>query len=156
MLDPALVDAPPEPSAADEARVQRSNGRIVVQAWLASRGLIFAVALLLAVVEGRSVSEMVSNWDVRHFENLATNGYLGEADGTLMAFFPGLPGLLALGLAVGIPIQVTGVVLSLAGSAVASPACSWSARCSSCLSPPEAPTGIPRSAWPPGWPCRSR
>ncbi|HZA74008.1 MAG TPA: hypothetical protein VE476_14000 [Propionibacteriaceae bacterium] len=122
MLDPALVDAPPEPSAADEARVQRSNGRIVVQAWLASRGLIFAVALLLAVVEGRSVSEMVSNWDVRHFENLATNGYLGEPDGTLMAFFPGLPGLLALGLAVGIPIQVTGVVLSLAGSAVAAAA----------------------------------
>ena len=65
---------------------------------------------------------MVSNWDVRHFENLATNGYLGKPDGTLMAFFPGLPGLLALGLTVGIPIQVTGVVLSLAGSAVAAAA----------------------------------
>ena len=36
-------------------RAQRSDGRIVVQAWLASRGLIFAVALLLAVAEGRSV-----------------------------------------------------------------------------------------------------
>jgi hypothetical protein len=122
MLDRALVEAPPEPSAADEARGQRSDGRIVVQAWLASRGLIVAVALLLAVVEGRSVAEMVSNWDVRHFENLAANGYFGEPDGTLMAFFPGLPALLALGLAVGIPVQVTGVALSLAGSAVAAAA----------------------------------
>ena len=122
MLDRALVEAPPEPSAADEARAQRSDGRIVVQAWLASRGLIFAVALVLAVVEGRSVSEMVSNWDVRHFENLAMNGYLGEPNGTLMAFFPGLPTLLAAGLAAGIPIQVTGVVVSLAGSAVAAAA----------------------------------
>ncbi|HLL63800.1 MAG TPA: hypothetical protein VK401_12175 [Propionibacteriaceae bacterium] len=117
-----MVEAPPEPSAADEARAQRSDGRIVIQAWLASRGLIAAVALVLAVVEGRSVSEMVSNWDVRHFENLATNGYLGEPDGTLMAFFPGLPTLLALGLAVGLPIQVSGVLLSLAGSAVAAAA----------------------------------
>ncbi len=117
-----LVEVAPQPSAADEARAQRSDGRIVIQAWLASRGLIAAVALVLAVVEGRSVSDMVSNWDVRHFENLAMRGYLGEPDGILMAFFPGLPTLLALGLAVGIPIQVTGVVLSLAGSAVAAAA----------------------------------
>ena len=122
MLDRALVQTPPEPSAADEARAQRSDGRIVIQAWLASRGLIAAVALVLAVVEGRSVSDMVSNWDVRHFENLATNGYFGEPDGTLMAFFPGLPTLLSFGLAVGLPIQVTGVVLSLIGSALAAAA----------------------------------
>jgi hypothetical protein len=117
-----LVEVAPQPSAADEARAQRSEGRIVIQAWLASRGLIAAVALVLAVVEGRSLSDMVSNWDVRHFENLAMHGYYGEPDGILMAFFPGLPSLLALGLAVGIPIQVTGVVLSLVGSAVAAAA----------------------------------
>jgi hypothetical protein len=117
-----LVEVAPEPSAADEARAQRSDGRIVIQAWLASRGLIAAVLLTLALVENRSISEMVSNWDVRHFENLAMHGYLGEPDGILMAFFPGLPALLALGLTVGIPIQVTGVVLSLIGSAVAAAA----------------------------------
>ena len=116
------MEVPPEPSAADEARAQRSDGRIVIQAWLASRGLIAAVALVLAVVEGRSVSDMVSNWDVRHFENLAMHGYFGEPDGILMAFFPGLPALLALGLSLGISIQVTGVVLSLVGSAVAAAA----------------------------------
>jgi hypothetical protein len=40
----------------------------------------------------------------------------------LMAFFPGMPTLLSFGLAVGIPIQVTGVVLSLIGSALAAAA----------------------------------
>ena len=37
---------------------------------------------------------MVDQWDVEHFTNLAMNGYLGRPDGTLMAFFPGLPALL--------------------------------------------------------------
>ena len=80
------------------------------------------MALLLAVLEGRRISDMVSNWDVRHFGKLAAGGYLAEPDGTLMAFFPGLPVLLALGLDLGIPVAVTGVVLSLAGSAVAAAA----------------------------------
>jgi hypothetical protein len=98
---------------------QSAAGRIVVQAWLASRGLIALVALLLAVLEHRKFGEMVMNWDVRHFENLARYGYLGEPDGILMAFFPGLPALLSLGFSLGIPIALTGVVISLAGSAVA-------------------------------------
>ena len=41
---------------------------------------------------------MVSNWDVRHFGELAAGGYLANPDGTLMAFFPGLPVLLSMGL----------------------------------------------------------
>ena len=86
--------------------------RTVVQAWLASRGLIALVALLLAVYQGRSVSDMVDQWDVEHFTNLAVNGYLGRADGTLMAFFPGLPLLLRLGLEVGVPIWIAGVIIS--------------------------------------------
>ncbi len=98
--------------------------RTVLQAWLASRGLIALVALLLAVYQGRSLADMVDQWDVEHFTNLATNGYLGRADGTLMAFFPGLPVLLRLGLEVGLPIYLTGVVISaicsyLAASALA-------------------------------------
>lgn len=86
--------------------------RTVTQAWLASRGLIALVALLLAVYQGRSLADMVDQWDVEHFTNLAVNGYLGRADGTLMAFFPGLPLLLRLGLELGVPIYLTGVVLS--------------------------------------------
>ena len=96
----------------------------VLQAWIASRGLIALVALLLAVTQGRTLADMADQWDVEHFTSLATVGYLGRADGTLMAFFPGLPALLRLGLAVGIPIWVTGVVIStvcsyLAASALA-------------------------------------
>src|SRR6187200_2917499 len=48
----------------------RSDGRIVLQAWIASRGLIAGVALLLAVLEGRRLTEQVSNWDVQHFGRL--------------------------------------------------------------------------------------
>ncbi len=101
-----------------------TSRRTVAQAWLASRGLIALVALLLAVYQGRSLADMVDQWDVEHFTNLALNGYLGRADGTLMAFFPGLPLLLRLGLEVGVPIYLTGVVLSavcsyLAASALA-------------------------------------
>lgn len=86
--------------------------RTVLQAWLASRGLIALVALLLAVFRGHSVSDMVDQWDVEHFTNLAMNGYLGRADGTLMAFFPGLPALLRLGVEIGVPIYVSGVIIA--------------------------------------------
>ena len=97
----------------------REGGRLVVQAWLASRGLIALVALVLALTTGRSVTEMVSNWDVQHFSRLAAGGYWADSDGTLMAFFPGFPGLLSLGLSLGVPVAITGVVVSLACSAVA-------------------------------------
>lgn len=95
----------------------RISGRSVVQAWLASRGLICLVALLLALYEHRTLTSMVSNWDVQHFSQLARGGYLSGPN--LMAFFPGLPGLLSAGLSLGLPIPITGVILSTAGSAVA-------------------------------------
>lgn len=115
----ASTDTAYEPTAlTDRGR------RTVLQAWLASRGLIALVALLLAVYRGRSLSDMVDQWDVEHFTNLAMNGYLGRADGTLMAFFPGLPALLRLGVEVGIPIYISGVLIAavcsyLAASALA-------------------------------------
>lgn len=93
------------------------NGRALVQAWLLSRGLIALVALLLAVREGRTVTSMVSNWDVQHFGQLAKGGYLSAPN--LMAFFPGLPSLLSAGLALGLPVAVTGIILSAVGSACA-------------------------------------
>ena len=107
------------PAPSTTAEEPASGGRFVVQAWLASRALIALVALVLAITTGRTVTDMVSNWDVQHFARLAAGGYWADADGTLMAFFPGFPGLLALGLHVGVPVAVTGVVASLACSAVA-------------------------------------
>ena len=53
------------------AETTSSPGRIVIQAWLASRGMIVAVALVLAIVQQRTLTGMVSNWDVQHFARLA-------------------------------------------------------------------------------------
>jgi len=96
--------------------------RIVIQAWLASRGMIAAVALVLAVVQQRTLSDMVSNWDVQHFGKLAADGYLADADGTLMAFFPGWPVILSLFSQVGLPVAISGVIISTACSALAAAA----------------------------------
>jgi hypothetical protein len=102
--------------------IASSPARIVIQAWLASRGLIVGVALVLAVVQGQGLTDMVSNWDVQHFSKLAASGYLGAADGTLMAFFPGLPGIFWLFSQLGVPPVITGVALSTVCSAVAAAA----------------------------------
>ena len=99
-----------------------SPGRIVIQAWLASRGMIFAVALVLAVVQHRTLTDMVSNWDVQHFGRLAAGGYRAEPDGTLMAFFPGWPAILWLFDQLGVPVAISGVIISTACSAVAAAA----------------------------------
>src|SRR4029453_2485938 len=104
------------------AETTSSPGRIVIQAWLASRGLIVAVALLLAVLQHRTLSDMVSNWDVQHFARLAAGGYFAEPSGTLMAFFPGWPLILSLLGLWGAPVAISGVIVSTACSAVAAAA----------------------------------
>ena len=108
--------------AAPAERTSSSPGRIVIQAWLASRGLIVAVALLLAVVQHRTLTNMVSNWDVEHFSKLATGGYFADPNGTLMAFFPGLPVIFSLFNQLGVPVAITGVVLSTVCSGIAAAA----------------------------------
>ncbi len=100
--------------------MRSGSGRMVVQAWIASRGLIALVALLLAVVDGRDLLAMTNNWDAAHFGGLARHGY--DADGTEMAFFPGLPLLLRAGLLIGLPTQIGGVIVAAIGSAVAAAA----------------------------------
>ncbi|HZL73996.1 MAG TPA: hypothetical protein VFB83_01355 [Propionibacteriaceae bacterium] len=110
------------PVAAPKERSASTPGRIVIQAWLASRGMIVGVALVLAVVQGQSITNMVSNWDVQHFSKLAAEGYLADPDGTLMAFFPGLPAIFWLFEQLGVPVAITGVVLSMACSAFAAAA----------------------------------
>src|SRR6186997_1415108 len=98
-----LVEARPSTSSGRSWSAS-SPARIVIQAWLASRGLMFAVALVLAIVQQRTLTNMVSNWDVEHFANLAGGGYWAEPDGTLMAFFPGWPAILWLFAQVGVPV----------------------------------------------------
>jgi hypothetical protein len=113
---------PQRTGAADALSQTSSPARVVVQAWLASRGMIFTVALVLAVVQHRTLPNMVSNWDVQHFGNLAAGGYLAEPDGTLMAFFPGWPTILWLSDQLGVPVAISGVIISTACSAVAAAA----------------------------------
>jgi hypothetical protein len=110
------------PVAAPAERTPSSPGRIVIQAWLASRGLIVAVALVLAVVQHRTLTNMVSNWDVELFSRLAAGGYLADPNGTLMAFFPGLPVIFWLFSQSGVPVAITGVILSMVCSAIAAAA----------------------------------
>lgn len=98
------------------------SGRLVVQAWVLSRGLIALVALLLAVFKGLDLVDQVSNWDVQHFARLATGGYLAEPGGQLMAFFPGLSAILGGFARLGVPIWLTGLVLAAVCSALAAAA----------------------------------
>jgi hypothetical protein len=109
------------PGAAPAATAA-SPGRIVIQAWLASRGMIVAVALVLAIVQQRTLTGIVSNWDVQHFARLAEAGYWAASDGTLMAFFPGWPAILWLFGQLGVPAAISGVIISTACSAVAAAA----------------------------------
>ena len=112
----------PKPRAGGRLDHSQWSGRLVVQAWVLSRGLIALVALLLAVVKGLDVVNQVSNWDVQHFVRLATGGYLAEPNGQLMAFFPGLPAILGSFARLGVPIWLTGLVLAAICSALAAAA----------------------------------
>jgi hypothetical protein len=100
-------------------RIDLSSVRSVTQAWLASRGLIALVALLLAVAGHRSLSQMLANWDAGLFAEIARTGYHAGSEQHLVAFFPGLPLLLRAGLAIGLPTQLSGVLIAAVGSAAA-------------------------------------
>lgn len=103
-------------------RLDPRGGRTVLQAWLASRGLIALVALLLAVVTNRDLMAMTNNWDAVHFGDLARYGYAYDPEWRLTAFFPGLPMLLHVGLLFGLPTQITGMIIAGLGSAAAATA----------------------------------
>ena len=108
------------------------DGRLVAQTWLGSRTILFIVAVVGMTGYHRTFSQVTGNWDVQHFMSIARNGY---ADPLEMAFFPGLPALLKVGSLIGLPMEVTGVLLGLVGSALAAwalfriggtvPACLW-------------------------------
>ncbi len=90
--------------------------RLVVQAWLASRGLVLLALLIVMIRSGRRLSDALAGWDVQHFLAVGRDGY---ADPENMAFFPALPALMRAFSTIGVPMLVTGEVLALAGSALA-------------------------------------
>jgi len=92
---------------------------LVAQVWLLSRLLIAVVGVALMVTQGWTAGELVRRWDALHFMAIAANGY---ADATTAAFFPGLPLLLRAGTLVGLPTELTGVIVAAVGSALAAAA----------------------------------
>lgn len=92
----------------------------MAQAWLGSRLLVLLAAIVLAAQQGRSLGEVANHWDAELYGRIATQGYLLEPN--LMAFFPGLPLLMAGGLALGVPTVVTGIVVATISSALAAAA----------------------------------
>ncbi|MGD7789115.1 hypothetical protein ACQCX2_12410 [Propionibacteriaceae bacterium Y1700] len=96
------------------------KGRTVAQAWLGSRGLILVSALLIVLTSDIQFSDAVNNWDAHLYGLIAKDGYLEHDNAT--AFFPGLPMLLRAGLLIGLPVQVTGAVLAMIGSAASAAA----------------------------------
>ncbi len=115
-----MTGAPAAPEASGRIDDPVPDGsRIVVQAWLGSRLLLLAAALVSVWLSGRTAAQLVSGWDVQHFLLIAREGYVRPQE---VAFFPGLPLLLRGAGALGVPMEVAGVVLSLVGSGFAAAA----------------------------------
>ena len=97
----------------------RDGGRLVVQTWLITRLLMVGVALWVGLTTGRSASDMLANWDVQHYFDIAKHGYVADND---IAFFPGWPLVLRLVSSFGVPMLWAGVGLALICSALAAAA----------------------------------
>ncbi len=99
--------------------------RVAVLAWLASRASIWVVAGAvgwLFAVNGVVVPllDRWQQWDFHHFWGIALYGYGGEPTGVPNeAFFPALPGLLAMGAELGIRHVLVGLIVSFAAGTVA-------------------------------------
>lgn len=98
------------------ARTDRDGPRLVVQAWLGSRLVIFLVLALVLWSTGWPWRDAVGNWDVVHFLRIAREGYAARYEA---AFFPGLPLLLKGASLLGLDMTGVGMVISLVGSAFA-------------------------------------
>ncbi|MDO5500067.1 MAG: mannosyltransferase family protein, partial [Propionibacteriaceae bacterium] len=101
------------------------SGRWLAWVWAMSRLALIAMALVVVLRSetGDTFLGVVSHWDVDHFLGLARDGYQIEGeDANRMAFFPGLPIVLAPFIAIGIPGAVAGLIVSAIASAVAAAA----------------------------------
>jgi len=91
----------------------------VAKVWLLSRAAIAGVGLAVMVGGHIDAGTLLRRWDVVHFMAIGSDGY---ADPTSPAFFPGLPLLLRAGAVIGLPMELTGVLVSLVASALAAAA----------------------------------
>ena len=92
------------------------NVRLVVQTWLGTRLILFAVAVGVMLAGGRGFEQAFANWDVQHFLGIAANGY---AEQNSIAFFPGWPMVLRGISLTGLPPVVGGTILACLLSVVA-------------------------------------
>lgn len=97
-------------------RWESDSLRLVIQVWVGTRLLFATLVVWLAIVNRRSWTAVVAQWDVLHFTTIARDGY---ADRLEVAFFPGLPLLMRAGEIVGLPHLVTGVLVAAVGSLAA-------------------------------------
>lgn len=101
------------------------TSREALVTWLLSRlsMLVIAVAAGWMFAASEQITpflERWGRWDYQHYEGIAEFGYGTRPTGAPNeAFFPGFPALLRLGDLVGIPYVATGLLVSLAGGAVA-------------------------------------
>jgi len=116
----------------DSARKDRTT---VVNWWLGTRLLTLVAALVgsWAAVSSsdaplRSYVELWNRWDTRWFESIAVYGYVGPYVSDFenfeynVAFFPGVPMLMRVGLAIGVSATATGMIISMAASLIAAAA----------------------------------
>lgn len=116
---------------ATRSTMPADDPKLVAATWAGSR-LLIAVVLAAVVVAGRDLRTALGAWDVQHFVTISRQWY---ADPLEMAFFPGLPAIMAAGSSIGVPPEITGAVLAVVCSAVAAvalyriggtvPTCLW-------------------------------
>ena len=94
----------------------RNDMRPVIFTWLVTRAILIAAAAYLVHTKGVTLTQVLSNWDVGHYTAIAELGYANPSD---VAFFWGLPGLMRLLQAVGLPMVVGTAILAQVASALA-------------------------------------
>lgn len=119
MAEPAPVGTLSPVGTHTRPGVLPDGPRLVVQAWLGTRVLLLLAALWIARTTGRTASDLLANWDVQHFFDIALRGYAAPND---IAFFPGWPLVLRAAASLGVPLLWAGVGLAVAGSALAAAA----------------------------------
>ena len=88
----------------------------MLQTWLGTRLLFAATAAFVMIRDGKTLTDVLGNWDVQHFLGIAADGYAAQNS---IAFFPGWPLLLrGIGLT-GLSPVVGGAILAVVLSAVA-------------------------------------
>ena len=94
----------------------RGDARVVVITWLATRAVLLLVARQVMADTGSSLTQVLSQWDVAHYLTIAEHGYRDPLD---VAFFPGLPLLMRLLAAFGVPMVLGAAALAQLASALA-------------------------------------